>query len=300
MSSIVFNRQFTVCYGQPEEVAAGVRRIVANNPKDYTFTGTNTYIVGDRDVVIIDPGPRLADHIDAIARAIAGRTVRAILVTHSHEDHSPASADLRAITGAPVLGHSMLDPVLAAATDEDVDPDFVPDRTLEDGDVIAGSDFTLKVVHTPGHFPNHLCYSLEGRDVLFSGDHVMGWATTVIAPPLGDLGDYLASLDMLLTRPDRLYLPSHGPSIEQPARYVRSLIGHRREREAQIVTCLKDGVVTAPEIVDRLYEGLTPRLHQAAISTVRAHLIHLSRRGLLPGTVPAGEVALGRPAVAAE
>lgn len=280
--AIRFNKEFDFVYETPERIAPGICRVVARNPKDYTFTGTNSYLVGESELAILDPGPLLDEHLRALETAIAKRPVKAIFVTHSHVDHSPAARPLADLVGAPVYGHSPLAPSLAAATDEDVDADFSPDRTLADGDLVGGDGWSIRAVHTPGHFPNHLCYSLEGRGILFSGDQVMGWSTTVISPPLGELATYLASLERLLARDDQRYLPSHGPEIVDPQTWLKALIAHRAERERQILDCLRKGFMTPSEIVECIYVDLTPRLILAAQQSVRAHLEHLKRRGLLP------------------
>lgn len=272
---IDFHRDFDFTYGVAEQVAHGVRRIVANNPKDYTWTGTNTHLVGERDVAIVDAGPALDTHADAVMAAVGDRPVRAILVTHPHKDHSAGAALLQSRTGAPVFGRTRLTAEIAARTDEDVDLDFTPDHDLADGMIIEGSDWALETLHTPGHFPDHLCFALKGRDVLFTGDHVMGWSTTVISPPLGHLGDYLGSLERLHARPESRFLPSHGPAIEEPGTFVSSLIAHRHERTRQIRQCLDQGLTDAEAIVEAIYSGLSPRLIKAAAQSVRAHLDYI-------------------------
>lgn len=281
--TIRFNKNFDFRYATPEPVAPDVVRVVARNPKDYTFKGTNSYLIGDEELACIDPGPLLDEHLAALDTAIAGRPLKAIFVTHSHLDHSPAAHALAARTGATVYAHSAIDPELAAATDEDVDLEFRPHVTLGDGESVTGKDWRITAVHTPGHFPNHNCYSLEGSGILFSGDQVMGWSTTVISPPLGDLAEYLASLERLLGRDDRRYLPSHGPDIPDPGSWLRALIAHRAERERQIVECLSQGFMTPAEIVECIYTDLTPRLVLAARQSVRAHLELLRKRGLIAG-----------------
>ncbi|GER06835.1 MBL fold metallo-hydrolase [Iodidimonas muriae] len=281
-----FNCNFDAPYEAPHPIARGIVQVLAQNPKDYTFRGTNSFLVGETELAIIDPGPLLDSHIDALMKAVAGRPVRAILVTHSHRDHSPAAAALSQLTDAPVMGHRPIDAAIAALTTEDVDLAFAPDRELTDQDSITIDGRVIRAVHTPGHFPNHLCYALEQERILFSGDQVMGWSTTVISPPLGNLEHYLNSLDALLTRDDRLYLPSHGPKIDNPHHYVRQLIEHRHCREQQIIACLQKGCRTPAEIVSQIYTGLTPRLVQAAQQSVQAHLDYLTAQGLLgPGNV---------------
>lgn len=279
--ALTFTRRFDFDYCVPAQVAPGVRRVVARNPKDYTLFGTNTYVIGTDSLAVLDPGPDLDEHIDALMATIGGAVVSHIFVTHSHEDHSPAARRLSELTGAPVCGFGPLDEVARAQTYEDIDTEFDPDIRLGDGEVIAGAGWTLRALHTPGHFPNHLCYALDGRNILFSGDQVMAWATTVISPPLGHVGQYLASLARLAAYDFDRYLPSHGPEVAEPARHVRELIDHRHERERQIIGCLAQGIADPAVMVERLYEGLTPRLVLAARQSVRAHLIHLQERGLI-------------------
>ena len=268
--------------GKVEQVRPGVRRLLAANPSPFTYSGTQTYIVGAGAVAVIDPGPDLADHVEAIRAAVAGERVAAILCTHTHRDHSPASRALAAATGAPIVGCAPL-----AIDDEGpradaaFDFDYRPDRILADGDRIAGDGWALSAVATPGHTSNHLCFALEDEGVLFTGDHVMGWSTTVIAPPDGDMTDYMESLDILLGRDDSLYLPAHGPPIERPHSHVRGLIAHRRMREKQILGKLGEGQGRITDMVAAMYRDIDPRLHPAAGRSVLAHLVDLERRGLV-------------------
>ena len=278
LTSLTFYRDFDFAYGVPQQVVPGVHRVVAENPKDYTWTGTNTHVIGTRDVAILDPGPAMAEHVDAVMAAVGQRPVRAILVTHPHRDHSGAAALFAARTGAPVYGRNTLTPNMAAQTDEDVDVAFTPTCVLDHGDIVAGDDWRLEAIHTPGHFPDHLCFALAGSDILFSGDHVMGWSTTVISPPLGHLSDYLASLEHLLGRPEGRYLPGHGPTIDDPAAFLRGLIAHRQERTRQVALCLDRGIEDAEAIVAEIYTALSPRLRRAAAQSVRAHLDYLRAR----------------------
>ena len=267
-------------YERAEEVAPGVRRILAGNPSPFTFEGTETYLVGTAEIAVIDPGPDDQRHIDAILAAVVGGRVSAILCTHTHRDHSPASRALAAATGAPIIGCAPL-----AISDDGpradaaFDFDYAPDRVLEDGETLEGEGWTLAAVATPGHTTNHLCFAFG--DILFTGDHVMGWSTTVIAPPDGDMADYMASLDMLLARDDRLYFPAHGPAVEKPRAHVRALITHRRMREKQILERLGQGIGRIPAMVETMYRAVDPRLHPAAGRSVLAHLIDLERRGLI-------------------
>jgi len=269
--------------GRIERVAPGVRRLLAPNPSPFTFTGTQTYVVGEAEVAVIDPGPADPAHLGALLAALAGERIAAILCTHTHRDHSPASRPLAASTGAPIVGCA---PVAMAAddgprADEAFDPDYRPNRILVDGETIGGQGWRLTAVATPGHTSNHLCFALDGTGILFTGDHVMGWSTTVVAPPDGDMADYMASLDTLLARDDAVYFPAHGPAVTEPRAHVASLVEHRRERERQILARLEAGEGQIPDIVRSIYLGLDPRLGGAAGRSVLAHLIDLRRRGLV-------------------
>ncbi len=290
---IPYRREFAFEYGRLEPVAPGVRRIVARNPGPFTFRGTGTYVIGEGEVAVIDPGPDLEDHIAALLASLADEQVTHILVTHTHRDHSPAAKALKAASGAPTYGFG---PHAGgqrgeAGSEEGGDWDFTPDVTVHDGDEISGKGWRFEAVHTPGHTSNHLCFALPDAGILFSGDHVMGWSTSVIAPPDGDMAAYMASLDKLLVRRDAVYWPTHGPAIGEPDRHVRAFIAHRREREAGIVECLKSGAETVDAIVARLYAGLNPALHRAAGRSVLAHLIDLIGRDIVavegPPTVAA-------------
>jgi len=286
---IPFRRDFAFKYGELESVVPGIRRIVANNPGPFTFRGTGTYVVGEGEVAVIDPGPDLAEHVDALLAGLKGEHVTHILVTHTHRDHSPAAAAVKAATGAPTYGFG---PHAGgrrgeAAVEEGGDWDFLPDITVRDGDEIVGPDWHFEAVHTPGHTSNHLCFALPDSGILFSGDHVMGWSTSVIAPPDGDMAAYMASLDKLLGRRDTVYWPTHGPAITEPQRHVRAFIAHRREREAGIIDCLKAGIETIDRMVERLYVGLNPALRRAAGRSVLAHLIDLTGRDIVAADRPA-------------
>jgi glyoxylase-like metal-dependent hydrolase (beta-lactamase superfamily II) len=258
-----------------------VARLLAPNPSPFTYTGTQVYLVGSDDLAVIDPGPDDPAHIAAIVAAIAGRRVTAIVITHTHRDHSPASRPLAAITGAPIVGcaplaHGDTGPRLEAG----FDTEYAPATVLGDGDTVAGEGWTLTAVHTPGHTSNHLCFALEETGALFSGDHVMGWSTSVVAPPDGDMTDYMASLDKVMRRDDRIYYPGHGDPIDNPRRLVRGMIGHRKQREGQILRLLREGARGVPAMVERMYVGLDPKLRPAAARSVLAHLIDLRGRGL--------------------
>ena len=275
-------------YGEAVQVAPLVQRVTAANPSPFTFAGTGTYIVGGRRVAVIDPGPDDAEHLAALLRALEGRTVSHICVTHTHSDHSPASGALAAATGAPVLGfgpHPASDrqpggAAGAVVQEEPGDWDFDPDVSLAHGDVLAGDGWTLECLHTPGHISNHLCFALAEEGAVFTGDHVMGWSSTIIPPPDGRLGDYLHSLQLLIDRGglDQVYWPTHGPPISSPVRYARALLAHRHRRTDQILTCLRDGPATIPALVARMYTSTPPALHPAAERSVLAHLIHLGEQ----------------------
>ncbi len=270
--------------GMAEAVEPLVRRVLAPNPSPYTFTGTQTYVVGEADgpdCAVIDPGPNEPAHIEAIIAAIAGRRVLAIMCTHTHRDHSPAAAPLAAQTGAAIVGCAPL--VLASnlpRADEAFDPTYAPDRVLVDGEGMRGTGWTLTAVATPGHTSNHLCYALEESGALFTGDHVMGWSTSVVIPPDGDMGDYMASLDKLMARDDVRYHSAHGAAIEKPRQLVRGMIGHRRQREAQILRLLGEAARPVSDFIPAMYKGLDSRLIPAAEMSVTAHLIDLEKRGL--------------------
>ena len=259
-----------------------VRRVLAPNPSPYTYTGTETYIVGHGEVAVVDPGPDDADHIAALVAAVAGERVTAIMCTHTHRDHSPAAPALKAATGGPIIGCAPL--VLddsGPRADAAFDRTYAPDRVLADGERITGPGWTLEAVATPGHTSNHLCYALIESGALFTGDHVMGWSTTVVSPPDGDMADYMASLDRLMQRQDNVYYPAHGDPVERPQRFVRGLAGHRKQREGQILRLLDGGTRAVPAMVESMYVGLDPRLHGAAGQSVLAHLIDLDRRGMV-------------------
>lgn len=250
-----------------------IERLTAPNPSAYTSTGTQTYVVGRERVIVIDPGPESAEHLAAMRASIGGRRVSAILVTHNHRDHSPGARALADATGAPILGG----PPVAA--DRSFDSDYRPDRILKDGDTLAVDGATLAVLATPGHTSNHLCFALQGTGTLFTGDHAMGWSTSVVMPPDGDMGAYMESLERLAGRDDRIYYPGHGDAIDDPARWLRATIGHRRLRENQILKAVGERAADVDTLVPALYPGLQQALHGAAAQTVLAHLLDLERRG---------------------
>ena len=276
---IPYVRDLEFTYGAVAQVSPLIRRVIAPNASVFTFHGTGTYIVGRDKVAIIDAGPDLAAHVDAVLAAVQGETVTHLIVTHTHIDHSPATRHLKAATGAASYGFGPHGGGEGPAVEEGADRDFVPDHPLDDGAVIEGCGWTLEAVHTPGHTSNHLCFALAEERALFSGDHVMGWSTTVVSPPDGDMGAYMASLEKLTARDEETYWPTHGPPIPRPGRFVGKLLGHRRRREAEVLACVADGAATIPELVARLYVGLDRRLHPAAARTVLAHLIHLVEAG---------------------
>lgn len=280
MVAIPFRRELTFEYARLERLSPLVRRIVARNPGPFTAHGTGTFVVGNGHVAIVDPGPALAEHVDALLDALRGETVDHVLITHTHLDHSPAAAAVKLATGAPTYGYG---PHAAGLDRTEVeaggDRAFVPDRVLRDGDVVEGPGWRLGAVHTPGHTSNHLCFALAEESILFTGDHVMGWSTSVIAPPDGDMADYLGSLDKLLRRDDRVYWPTHGPSIDDPKPFVRAFIEHRAERTAAILRQIDSGVSEIPEMVKAIYVGLAPGLLTAAGRSVLAHLVQMVREG---------------------
>ena len=267
-------------YGRVERVSPLVRRVLAHNPGPFTYTGTGTYIIGNGTVAIVDPGPDDADHIAALLAAVAGETVSHIVVTHTHRDHSPAAPAVRAATGAAVVGCAplVLDD-LGPRADAGFDRTYAPDAVLADGDAVTGPGWTLTALATPGHTSNHLCFALAEERALFSGDHVMGWSTTVVAPPDGDMAAYVASLKRLLDRDDVVYFPTHGAPVTEPQRLVRGLVAHRKQRENQILARLAEGTATVPAMVATMYAGVDPRLHPAAGLSVTAHLIEMRARG---------------------
>jgi len=278
--------------GRAVQLEPLVQRVLAPNPSPYTFTGTQTYLIGTgRDIAVVDPGPDNTGvaghaatngegHVEAILAAAGSARIVAILCTHTHRDHSPAARPLQAATGAPIIGCAPL------ALDDDgpradaeFDPLYVPDRVLADGEQLAGDGWTIEAIATPGHTSNHLCYGIMESGAVFTGDHVMGWSTSVVSPPDGDMAAYMASLAKLYGRKDKIYYPAHGPRIDKPRQLVRGMIGHRRQRERQIVRLLDQGPHEITGMVAVMYKGLDPRLTGAAGRSVLAHLIDLERQG---------------------
>jgi glyoxylase-like metal-dependent hydrolase (beta-lactamase superfamily II) len=268
--------------GIPIQLEPLVVRVLAPNASPYTYTGTQTHIVGTTDLAVIDPGRDDPEHLAALMRVIDGRPVNAIMVTHHHRDHSPAARPLKAATGAPIVGGAPFDLDNAGAqADASFDAAYTPDRILTEGDTITGDGWTLEAIATPGHTSNHLAFALPQTNALFSGDHVMGWSTTIVSPPDGDMASYMASLEKLIGRDDRVYYPGHGEAIEKPQRLVRGMLGHRKQREGQILRLLAEGARPIPAMVERMYVGLDARLVPAAQRSVLAHLYDLHTRGLV-------------------
>jgi glyoxylase-like metal-dependent hydrolase (beta-lactamase superfamily II) len=326
LNDLVFDRSLSARYGVAERLSPHIERVLAPNPGPFTFKGTGVYIVGGgKSVAVIDPGPDLPAHVAALSRALDGRTVSHILITHTHRDHSPAAAALKQATGARTFGfgphpfydhlRSGLAPDGAAAfgslgiephpslvrepatgtstssvlrargggwpqpAEEAGDRGFAPDVTVRDGDILQGDGFTLECVFTPGHISNHMCYALKEESALFSGDHVMGWSTSVVAPPEGNMADYMASLEKLIARDDAILYPTHGSPIAAPRPYLRALLAHRKAREGQVLDGLAAGLETADALAARLYPDLAPALRRAATLTVQAHLEKLRDEG---------------------
>jgi len=284
---IPFDKSFDLAPDTVEEVAPGVRRMLADNPSPFTFKGTMSYIVGRGRVAIIDPGPLDERHIAALLDAVRGETVTHIFVTHTHHDHSPAVPRIKAATGAMVLAEGPHRPARplhvgeAPRLDASNDTDFRPDRALHNGEVIAGPGWTIEAVATPGHTANHMAFALKEADLLFSGDHVMAWSTPVVAPPDGAMSDYMASLQKLARRSEPVYLPGHGGAVRDAPRFVAHYIRHRQAREASILHRLAKGEADIPTLVRAIYIGLDPRLVKAAGLSVLAHLEDLVTRGLV-------------------
>src|SRR5262245_12379185 len=268
-----------------EQLEPGIGRLLARNPSPFTYFGTQTYLVGDEELVVIDPGPDMDEHVEAILTALDGRNLAAIACTHTHRDHSPASRALKEATGAPIIGCGPLAlESIGPRADASFDKQYAPDKVLEDGDTIEfDNGKRLLAVATPGHTSNHLCFAFG--DALFTGDHVMGWSTTVVVPPDGDMAAYMKSLDILRQRGDRVYYPAHGPAVTKTMQLIRGMTGHRLQRERQILKLVGEQARDTPDIVANAYPGLDQRLVPAAGGSVLAHLLDLQKRGL----VEAGE-----------
>lgn len=285
MGGISFNRELDFVYGRCDQIAPNVRRVIANNPGPFTFTGTGVYIIGQGNVAVIDPGPELEEHRAALDAALDGERVSHVLVTHHHLDHTPLARALAAEHGCAIYGFGP--PVNGASSgDEDVrleagdDFAFTPDVRLKDGETIVGDGWTLEAIHTPGHTSNHMCYAYLQRNILFCGDHVMAWSTSVVSPPDGDMADYLASLEMIRGRNFSKLWPAHGPAVDDPDVYIQHYIEHRRGREAQILAQLQAGQTRIRDMVAHMYADVDKKLHPAAAHSVLAHMTHLVKRGV--------------------
>lgn len=291
-----------VSYGELLDILPGIRRLVANNPSPFTFKGTNTYVVGRGDVAVIDPGPDDELHAQTLQDALAGERITDIILTHTHRDHCDGLVHLKAETGARTWGFGPITTGRGSANESPSGSDFVnqafvPDEILSERDRIEGGNWSLEAIHTPGHAPDHLCFALSADEsgtgtpddgpVLFSGDHVMGWSTTVVAPPEGNMGDYIRSLEKLLEREETLYLPGHGGRVPNAKRVVKAYLVHRMWREAAIQKCLKDGQNTIGQILEILYREIDAPLKPAAALSVLAHLEYLIERGVVSARGPA-------------
>jgi len=282
-----FDTSFEPAYGTAVPVAPGVQRLTVNNPSPFTFHGTNSYIVGDRSVAVIDPGPEDEAHFAALMAALEGREVTHIAVSHTHRDHSPLTRRLKEATGAIVVAegpHRAARPLHAGETNpfaESADSEFRPDIMLGEGDRVEGDGWTLAAVLTPGHTANHAAFALDGTGILFSADHVMAWATSIVAPPDGAMSDYMASLDKLLQRDDRIFFPGHGGPVTDPPAFLRALRTHRRMRERAVLERIKAGDRHIADMVKAIYRETDPRLHGAAGLSVLAHIEDLLEKGLI-------------------
>lgn len=285
--ALPFRMTMDFAYGEPRELSPGVVRIVANNPNHFTFKGTNTYLVGrGNDLALIDPGPDDPKHLAAILAAVARRRISHVIITHTHRDHTDGMPALLAATGAKTAGFGRRvanrgSKRTSPSGGEFVEKDFIPDIPLADNQRLEGDGWAMTALHTPGHAPDHLCFALEGTNILFSGDHVMGWNTSVVAPPEGNMAAYIRSLERLTERSDGVYYPGHGGQVEDPQRLVRAYLLHRRMREQAIFECIRNGTNTVRAIVPVVYKGLDPKLLNAASLSVLAHVEHLIERGLV-------------------
>jgi glyoxylase-like metal-dependent hydrolase (beta-lactamase superfamily II) len=304
--AIPYVRDLDISYGRVDQVSPLLRRVVAENPSKFTYLGTGTYIVGQGEVAVIDPGPLIDAHVSAIVAALEpGERVTHILITHTHSDHSPATVPLQELTDAPSYGfgpHGAVPPddpddrivfgdpeadgtpkegeeAPTTTLREGADTDFRPNVVVRGGDTVAGPGWTIEAIHTPGHTSNHLCYALREESALFTGDHVMGWSTSVIGPPDGSISRYLASLRLLLERDDGVYWPTHGPPITDPKALVGAYLAHRQERTEQIVTALQAGPATVVDIVPRIYADVPKTLWVPAAASTYAHVLQLIEEG---------------------
>jgi glyoxylase-like metal-dependent hydrolase (beta-lactamase superfamily II) len=286
-----FKTTMDFVYGEPKEMVPGVVRVVAPNPGPFTFKGTNTYLVGKTTLAVIDPGPDDPAHFDAVIRAIDGRLVSHILITHTHRDHTDLMRKLAAATGAKTAGFGRtrlpIPPALNSPTGESfIDLAFTPDVEMSDGAELSGPGWTLRAIFTPGHAPDHHCFELAGSRALFSGDHVMSWNTSVVAPPEGNMGDYYGSLERLIGGDYDVYMPGHGGRLPEPGRMVKAFLVHRRWREEAIFSVIKGGETTIDAVAAVVYRGLDPKLANAAKLSVQAHVEHLMHRGLVYADAP--------------
>ena len=282
MAGIPFVYEFDFEYGALQRVTPNIRRVIAKNPGPFTFRGTGTYVIGEGNVAVIDPGPLDDAHVQALIDSLANETVTHILITHTHMDHSPAAAPLKAVTGAKTYGygpHGAGKLEQGVQVEEGGDMAFSPDVIVRDGDVIEGDGWTMEAVDTPGHTSNHLCFALCEEKALFTGDHVMGWSTSIVSPPDGDMTSYMDSLDRLLHRDDKVYWPTHGTSIDYPKPFVQAFIEHRLERERQIVDCLQQGVTEIQAMVPLMYTELDEKMYGAAARSVFAAMQRLTDLG---------------------
>ncbi|MGO6692476.1 MBL fold metallo-hydrolase [Rhizobium johnstonii] len=302
MDSPAFDLAFEPAYGQAVPVVSGVERVTVNNPGPFTFFGTNSYIVGSSSVAVIDPGPEDEAHFQALMTALGGRAVTHIFVSHTHRDHSPLARRLQAATGAVTVGqgpHRPARPLREGEINpfsESSDLSFVPDLALSDGQTLSGDGWALSAVLTPGHTANHAAFALQGRDILFSGDHVMAWSTSIVAPPDGSMADYMASLERLIAREDRLLLPGHGGPVTEPPSFLRALKAHRLKREQAVLARVQAGDQRIAEMVKVIYRDTDPKLHGAAALSVLAHIEDLLERGEIAADGPPSLAALYRPA----
>ncbi len=291
--TIPFVKEFDYEYGRVQELSPKIRRIIAENPGPFTFTGTGTYIIGRGNVAVIDPGPLDEAHLQNIHSALAGERITHILITHTHMDHSPAAGPLKEATGATTYGFG---PHGSGISNQDVttetggDREFDPDIRVSDGDIIEGDGWTMECVYTPGHTSNHICYALKEEKILFTGDHVMGWSTSIVGPPDGNMTRYIASLEKLLERDDEGYWPTHGPKITNPKDFVRAYIQHRVERENQIKDCLNQGIDRIKKMVPVMYDDIDERLIPAAAISVYAQIERMIDLGVVGSDDPSPHV----------
>jgi glyoxylase-like metal-dependent hydrolase (beta-lactamase superfamily II) len=294
-TSLTFDRDFAPVYGTTEILSPLIRRVVCRNPGPFTFTGTASFILGEKTLAVIDPGPEDEAHLSALLEAIGDKPLSHIFITHTHLDHSPLARRLKALTGAETVGYGVPPRASTAASgavrlDTSRDKNFLPDIALKDGETIASAEWTLTGIHTPGHTSDHMAFAFAEERALFPGDHVMAWSTSVVAPPDGNMGQYLRSLEALLGRDDDIYFPTHGPPRMEPKALVRALLAHRHMREGAILARLKSGPKSLPELVATIYADVDPRLHAAAGQTTLAHLQHLIAQGkVVHATEKAGD-----------